>query len=77
MLGHGESVTGVPIEVIHRPPVAEAHTLISDPRRIIEALGWQPARSSLRLIIKDAWAAKIGSPSEGLIPDEFAHSLRQ
>ncbi len=54
-----EAVTGRPIAVMHRPPAAEAHTLVSDPTRIREQLGWQPTRSQLETIIGDAWQALV------------------
>jgi UDP-glucose 4-epimerase len=53
-----ESVTGRPIAVVHRPPANEAHTLIADGRRIRDALAWQPKRSAIETIIRDAWTAR-------------------
>lgn len=54
-----EAVTGRPIPVVHRPPAAEAHTLVSDPTLIRAQLGWQPLRSRLETIVDDAWQALL------------------
>ncbi|HZM83230.1 MAG TPA: NAD-dependent epimerase/dehydratase family protein [Candidatus Limnocylindrales bacterium] len=56
------TVTGRHIEVVHRPAATEAHTLISNPQKIRDSLGWRPTRSGIRQIIEDAWAAKLSSP---------------
>jgi UDP-glucose 4-epimerase len=50
-------VTGRPIPVIRNPPLDEPRVLISDHARIGAELGWSPARSALREIVADAWAA--------------------
>ena len=50
-------VTGRPIPVIRNPPRDEPRVLISDHARIGAELGWSPARSALREIVADAWAA--------------------
>jgi UDP-glucose 4-epimerase len=50
-------VTGRPIPVVRNPPRNEPPVLISDHTRIGEELGWSPARSALREIVTDAWAA--------------------
>jgi len=52
-----EKITGQTINVLHRPPAREAHTLIANAMRAREALGWRPDRSALDRIISDAWAA--------------------
>ena len=52
-----EEVTGRPIPVIRNPPRDEPRVLISDHARIGAELGWSPARSALREIVADAWAA--------------------
>ncbi len=57
-----ERVTGLPIKVVHGPPVSEPHTLISDPTRIQSTLGWRPTRSSLERILRDAWEARLATP---------------
>lgn len=53
-----ERVTGTPIQTVHRPPAQEAHTLIANPTRARDILGWKPERSSLSRIITDAWNAQ-------------------
>jgi UDP-glucose 4-epimerase len=50
-------VTGRPIPVVRNPPRNEPRVLISDHTRIGDELGWSPARSALREIVADAWAA--------------------
>jgi UDP-glucose 4-epimerase len=52
-----EEVTGRPIPVVRNPPRNEPRVLISDHTRIGDELGWSPARSALREIVADAWAA--------------------
>jgi len=52
-----EKITGQTINVVHKPPAREAHTLIANAMRAREALGWKPDRSALDRIISDAWAA--------------------
>jgi UDP-glucose 4-epimerase len=51
------SVSGRPLRVEHRPPVAEPKVLLADSDRIRRELDWKPARSDLRSIIEDAWQA--------------------
>jgi UDP-glucose 4-epimerase len=50
-----ENVTGQRIQVVHRPPAQEAHTLICDPSRIHRTLGWRPELSTIERIISDTW----------------------
>jgi UDP-glucose 4-epimerase len=50
-------VTGRPIPVVRNPPRNEPRVLVSDHTRIGDELGWSPARSALREIVADAWAA--------------------
>jgi UDP-glucose 4-epimerase len=50
-------VTGRPIPAVRNPPRNEPRVLISDHARIGDELGWSPARSALREIVADAWAA--------------------
>ncbi|MGI5163538.1 NAD-dependent epimerase/dehydratase family protein [Spirillospora sp. CA-253888] len=50
-------VTGRPVPVVHRPPQPEPPLLLSDAAAIGRDLGWRPARSALREIIADSWAA--------------------
>jgi UDP-glucose 4-epimerase len=50
-------VTGRRVPVEHLPPRPEPHTLISEPRRIVERLGWRPNHSDLSEIILSAWEA--------------------
>jgi UDP-glucose 4-epimerase len=57
VIHRAEGVTGQRIRVVHRPVAAEAHTLISDPARASEDLGWRPRLSSLDRILSDAWLA--------------------
>jgi UDP-glucose 4-epimerase len=52
-----ERVTGRPVPVEHLPPRPEPHTLISDPRRLNEQLGWRAVHSELDDIIRSAWDA--------------------
>lgn len=54
-------VTGRPIPVTRNPPRNEPQVLVSDHTRIRRELGWQPARSSLRQIVADAWDAAVGN----------------
>ncbi len=57
VLDVARAVTGHPIPVVERPPVAEPHTLVADARRIGEVLGWKPQRSAVEAIVRDAWEA--------------------
>jgi UDP-glucose 4-epimerase len=50
-------VTGRPVPVVRSPPRSEPRVLISDHTKIGDELGWSPARSALREIVADAWAA--------------------
>jgi UDP-glucose 4-epimerase len=51
-------ITGKPVPVRHGPPVEEPHTLVADPTRITETLGWEPRRSDIETILRDAWAQR-------------------
>lgn len=51
-------VTGRHIDVTHRCPANEAHTVLADTRRIRERLGWAPARSDIEEIIQSDWEAR-------------------
>lgn len=51
-------VTGHPVPVLHNPPVEEPHTLVADPTRVRAALGWEPRRSDIETILRDAWHTK-------------------
>jgi UDP-glucose 4-epimerase len=53
-----EDVTGHPVPVRHRPAVAEPPVIEAAVGRIAAALGWTPARSDLRTLVADAWAAR-------------------
>jgi UDP-glucose 4-epimerase len=55
VISTAERVTGQRIQVVHRPPAQEAHTVVCDPRRIQTALGWDPELSTIERIIGDAW----------------------
>ncbi len=50
-----EQITGREIPVVRNPPKPEARVVIADTTRIRRELAWEPARSSLRQIISDAW----------------------
>ncbi|HEY7071782.1 MAG TPA: NAD-dependent epimerase/dehydratase family protein [Acidimicrobiales bacterium] len=52
-----ESVTGRRLPVEHHPPKPEPAVLVADSDRIRRDLEWDPRRSSLEQIIRDAWAA--------------------
>jgi UDP-glucose 4-epimerase len=52
-----QRATGSAIETVYRPPAREAHTLIANPARAGEILGWKPERSSIDRILADAWSA--------------------
>lgn len=65
--GHGASVldvvaaaeqaTGKHVQVVHKPAAAESQRLVCDPARALAELGWKPRRSSLEVIVADAWTA--------------------
>lgn len=55
VIATAERVTNRPVPVEHLPPKPEPHTLVSDPRRIMAALGWAPVHSDLAEIIGSAW----------------------
>jgi UDP-glucose 4-epimerase len=55
-----EQVIGRPVPVAHQPPRAEPHTLVSDPGRITDELGWRPVHSDLPEMIHSAWLAFSG-----------------
>ncbi|MFB4314515.1 NAD-dependent epimerase/dehydratase family protein [Actinomadura sp. 21ATH] len=52
-----EEVTGRPVPAVRRPPEPEPPLLVCDARAARRDLGWRPARSALREIIADGWAA--------------------
>ncbi|GAA3435955.1 NAD-dependent epimerase/dehydratase family protein [Kutzneria kofuensis] len=53
------AVTGVDIEVRHRPPQPEPSIVVGDSARIRSELGWRPWSSTLTRIIADAWEAHV------------------
>jgi UDP-glucose 4-epimerase len=55
-----ERITGRPVPVRWGPPVREPRELRGDSSRINTELGWHPTRSSLEMIIADAWKALTG-----------------
>lgn len=57
VLGHARAATGRKVPHRFGPRRAgDAAALVSSSRRAIEELGWQPERSTLKLMIEDAWA---------------------
>ncbi|HEY7488983.1 MAG TPA: NAD-dependent epimerase/dehydratase family protein [Streptosporangiaceae bacterium] len=50
-------VTGRPVSTVSNPPKPEPPLLMADSSAIRDELGWVPARSDLRQIIADSWAA--------------------
>jgi UDP-glucose 4-epimerase len=50
-----EQVTGRTVQVEHRPATSEPPVLVLDSRRIRQALGWRPQRSSLQQMVHDGW----------------------
>lgn len=52
-----EEVTGRPVPTVRKPPQPEPPLLVCDARAIRRDLGWRPARSALKEIIADGWAA--------------------
>jgi UDP-glucose 4-epimerase len=62
-------ITGRPILVqIKEPRAGDAERLVADSRRAKEILGWRPARSDLRSIIRSAWEWRLRHP-RGYDPD--------
>lgn len=55
-----ERVTGRKASVIRNPPAAESPSLVADPSRAMEVLGWKPENSDVMSIMSDAWAATEG-----------------
>lgn len=52
-----EEVTGRAVAVEYEPRrVGDPAVLVADPTRARNLLGWQPARSTLPVIVRDAWA---------------------
>jgi UDP-glucose 4-epimerase len=50
------TVTGCPIEVVVAPPRAgDPARLVADNQKIQRQLGWRPERTSLPLMLEDAW----------------------
>lgn len=60
-----EAVTGRPVPVVHRPAAQEAKALLADSTRAHAELSWTPARSVIRQIVTDAWAALAASRPAG------------
>ncbi len=52
-----QAVTGRRIPIVRRPAQPEPASLRVASQRIEQELGWQPARSTLRQIVEDGWAA--------------------
>lgn len=53
----GERITGRSIEIVHRPPAHEPHTLVANVSKARASLGWKARRSSIDRILADAWKA--------------------
>jgi UDP-glucose 4-epimerase len=51
-----ERVIGRPVPTVQRPPAPEPAVLVADSRRIRAELGWDSPRSSIEVIVADAWA---------------------
>jgi len=56
VIAAAERVTGlgVPYECGAKRE-GDPHTLVADPRRALEALGWRPSRVDLGSMVRDAW----------------------
>jgi UDP-glucose 4-epimerase len=52
-----QRVTGRELAVRHDPPQNEPRALLADTSRILRELPWEPRRSRLETIVRDAWAA--------------------
>jgi UDP-glucose 4-epimerase len=52
-----ERVTGRTLTLVHKPPAPEPASLISDPTRALNEIGWSPKYSDIENIIRDAWRA--------------------
>ena len=52
-----QRVTGRELAVRHEQPQNEPRALLADTARIRRELGWEPRRSRLATIVRDAWAA--------------------
>jgi UDP-glucose 4-epimerase len=61
VLTTAEKVTGKPVPVRHAPPANEPPVLLADATQARARLDWQPSRSDLTTILRDAWEALIGS----------------
>ncbi|TKG67532.1 NAD-dependent epimerase/dehydratase family protein [Prauserella endophytica] len=57
VIQEAEKVTGRPAPLLHRPPANEPPTLVADSTRARQELGWQPKKSELPQILRDAWDA--------------------
>ena len=69
LLATVEEVTGRSVPVITRPGQREPAAVIADTRRIKTDLGWEPARSMVDQVIRDAWIAVESSETDsGLAP---------
>jgi UDP-glucose 4-epimerase len=78
ILGCAREVTGRPIPVTWNRPREEPPVLVADCALGRRELGWTPARSALRQIIADTWAAVsppcgpprlLRTPTEARTPD--------
>jgi UDP-glucose 4-epimerase len=57
VIGHARAATGKPVPHRFGPRrEGDAVSLVSGSKRALEELGWAPARSSLKIMIRDAWA---------------------
>jgi UDP-glucose 4-epimerase len=52
-----ERVTGRSVAICRNPPQNEPRALLADSSRIRHELGWEPRRSQLATIMRDAWEA--------------------
>ena len=52
-----QRVTGCELAVRRDPPQNEPRALLADTARIRRELGWEPRRSRLATIVRDAWSA--------------------
>lgn len=52
-----EQITGRRLAIRHDPPQNDPPALVADTSRIRHELAWEPRRSQLDTIIRDAWAA--------------------
>jgi UDP-glucose 4-epimerase len=52
-----QQITGRELALRHNPPQNEPRALLADTTRIRRELGWDPRRSRLDTIVRDAWEA--------------------